>query len=580
MLKKFILPALFLSLTFLLLEGCTDDEKQKGNGITLSLKTEPKTLNPLLAAGDAYGRQVITQHIFNTLTELDPNTMKYSPTLVKALPEVKDITEGIYKGGVSYTYEILEDAVWDNKTPITGNDYVFSLKIVLNPKIENAYRSYYLDFIGDVQVDAANSKKFTVMMRRPYILAENALSSILLTPEYVYDPKGVMKNFLLADLADSKKADVLAKNDARLEEFAKDFINNHNREKGTVVGSGPYQLETWETGAKIVLTKKADYWGTKYADKNFGLTAHPDKLTYKIYAGDAAALTDLKAGNLDVYAQMSAIDYKKLETEADFISKYNLFAPKSTYAIAVSMNTRKAILSDLKVREALAHLINTEEVIKNIHLDMAQPLQNPVMPSKDYYAKEVTEYGFDIEKAKKILAEAGWKDSNNNGTVDKKIAGKQTEMDIVYLAGNKFPGAEVGQLIQNNAKKAGVNIILDIKDMKVVKGEIKKGNFDISYGASSMDEDFEDFEQRWGTKSPDNVTGFGDATTDKLIQKINTTLDKSKRDPLYHDFQRILHERIPCVFIDNPQERIAIAKRFTNAKPANIRPYYFEHLFK
>jgi peptide/nickel transport system substrate-binding protein len=580
MLKKIILPTLFLSLTFCLFQGCKDDEKQKGNGITLSLKSEPKTLNPLLTAGDAYGRQIITQHIFNTLTELDPNTMKYSPTLVKALPEIKDITEGLYKGGVAYTYEILEDAIWDNKTPITGNDYVFSLKTLLNPKIENAYRSYYLDFVGDVQIDATNPKKFTVMMRRPYILTENALSSILIMPEYAYDPKGIMKNFLLTDLADSKKVAILAKNDPRLEEFAKDFINNYNREKGTVVGSGPYQLENWETGAKIVLTKKANYWGEKYSAKNAGLTAYPDKLTYKIYAGDAAALADLKAGNLDVYAQMSAIDYKKLETDADFTSKYNLFATKSTYAIAINMNTRKPILSDLKVREAFAHLVNTEEVIKNIHLNMAQPLQNPVMPSKDYYAKEVTEYGFDIEKAKKILAEAGWKDSNNNGTVDKKIAGKQTEMDIVYVAGNKFPGTEVGQLIQNNAKKAGINIILDIKDIKVVKGEIKKGNFDIFYSASSIDEDFEDFEQKWGTKSPDNVTGFGDAVTDKLIQKINVTLDKSKRDPLYHDFQRILHERIPCVFIDNPQERIAISKRFVNVKPANIRPYYFEHLFK
>lgn len=580
MLKKIILPSLFLSLFSPFFQSCTDDEKQKDNGIALSLKSEPKTLNPLLAAGDAYGRQIITQHIFNTLTELDPNTMKYSPTLVKALPEVKDITEGIYKGGVSYTYEILEDAVWDNQTPITGNDYVFSLKTILNPKVENVYRSFYLDFVGDIQVDATNPKKFTVLMRRPYILAENALSSILVMPEYVYDPKGIMKNFLLADLTDSKKVDVLAKNDQRLEEFAKDFINNHNREKGTVTGSGPYQLENWETGAKVVLVKKLNYWGEKYADKNFGLTAHPNKLTYKIYAGDAAALTDLKAGNLDIYAQMAASDYKSLEADANFTSKYNLFAAKSTYAIAININTRKAILSDLKVREALAHLINTNEIVKDVHLNMAQPLQNPVMPSKDYYAKEVTEYGFDVEKAKKILADAGWKDTNNNGTVDKKIAGKQTEMDITYLAGNKFPGKEVGQLIQNTAKQAGINVVLDIKDIKVVKDEMKKGNFDMLYSATSMDEDFEDFEQKWGTKSPGNVTGFGDATTDKLIQKINMTLDKSKRDPLYHDFQRILHERIPCVFIDNPQERIAISKRFANVKPASIRPYYFEHLFK
>ena len=578
--KKNILFVLLLITVIFTFQSCTDDAKQKGNTVTIALKTEPKTLNPLLAAGDAYGRQIITNHIFSTLTEVNPNTGTYSPNLAKSLPEVKDITEGIFKGGVSYTYEILEDAVWDNATPVTASDFVFSLKSILNPKIENAYRPFYVDLVGDIQIDAANPKKFTVQMRRPYILTENALSSVLVMPEYIFDPKGTMRNFNLIDLSDSKKADALSKTDLRLEEFAKDFVNNFNREKGTVVGCGPYQLENWETGVSVVLSKKANHWTSKYTNTRFGLTANPDKLNYKIYANDAAALNDLKAGNLDVFAQMTAVDYKKFDADADFKAKYNIFALKSTYLIALNINTRRPIMSDLKVREAFSHLVNIEEVIKNIHAGMALPLKNPVMPAKDYYAKELPDFTYDIEKAKQLLAEAGWKDTNNNGTLDKKIAGKTTEMDVSFLAANKFPGPEVGQLLQNAVKQAGVNLILDLKESKIMKEEAKKGNFDLHYVATSADEDLEDFEQKWGTKSPGNETGFGDATTDKLIKQINTTLDKSKRDLLYHDFQRLVHERIPCIFIDNPQERLALTKRFPEAKTAIIRPYYFEHLFK
>ena len=578
--KKNILFVLLLITVIFTFQSCTDDAKQKGNTVTIALKTEPKTLNPLLAAGDAYGRQIITNHIFSTLTEVNPNTGTYSPNLAKSLPEVKDITEGIFKGGVSYTYEILEDAVWDNATPVTASDFVFSLKSILNPKIENAYRPFYVDLVGDIQIDAANPKKFTVQMRRPYILTENALSSVLMMPEYIFDPKGTMRNFNLIDLSDSKKADALSKTDLRLEEFAKDFVNNFNREKGTVVGCGPYQLENWETGVSVVLSKKANHWTSKYTNTRFGLTANPDKLNYKIYANDAAALNDLKAGNLDVFAQMTAVDYKKFDADADFKAKYNIFALKSTYLIALNINTRRPIMSDLKVREAFSHLVNIEEVIKNIHAGMALPLKNPVMPAKDYYAKELPDFTYDIEKAKQLLAEAGWKDTNNNGTLDKKIAGKTTEMDVSFLAANKFPGPEVGQLLQNAVKQAGVNLILDLKESKIMKEEAKKGNFDLHYVATSADEDLEDFEQKWGTKSPGNETGFGDATTDKLIKQINTTLDKSKRDLLYHDFQRLVHERIPCIFIDNPQERLALTKRFPEAKTAIIRPYYFEHLFK
>ena len=578
--KKNILFVLLLSTLIFSFQSCVDDAKQKGNTVTIALKVEPRTLNPLLAAGDAYGRQIVTHHIFSTLTEADPNTRKYCPTLAKSLPEVKDITEGIFKGGVSYTYEILEDAVWDNATSVTANDFVFSLKSILNPKIENAYRPFYVDLVGDIQIDAANPKKFTVQMRRPYILTENALSSILVMPEYIFDPKGTMRNFNLIDLADSKKADALVKTDLRLEEFAKDFTNNFNREKGTVVGCGPYQLENWETGASVVLTKKTKHWTSKYTNTRFGLTANPDKLIYKIYANDAAALNDLKAGNLDVFPQMTAVDYKKFDVDADFKTKYNIFALKSTYLIALNINIRRPIMSDLKVRQAFSHLVNIEEVIKNIHAGMALPLKNPVLPAKDYYAKELPDFTYDIEKAKQLLAEAGWKDTNNNGTLDKKIAGKTTEMDVSFLAANKFPGPEVGQLLQNAVKQAGINLIIDLKESKIMKEEAKKGNFDLHYVATSADEDLEDFEQKWGTKSPGNETGFGDATTDKLIKQINTTLDKSKRDVLYHDFQRIVHEQIPCIFIDNPQERLALTKRFPEAKPAIIRPYYFEHLFR
>ena len=580
MLKKIAISTFLLTILVFLVQSCKDDEKQKGNSVTIALKTEPKTLNPLLAAGEAYARQVITNHIFNTLTEVNPNTSKYTPTLAKDLPEVKEITEGIYKGGVSYTYEILPDAVWDNGSPVTGNDYVFSLKSLLNPKLENAFRSFFVDLVGDIQVDAANPKKFTVFMRRPYILTENALSSVFVTPEYLFDAKNTMRNFNLADLSDSKKADALAKMDARLDEFAKDFTTNHNREKGTISGSGPYQLENWETGASLVLTKKTNHWTQKYQGTRFGLTAYPDKLVYKIFTNEANALTDLKAGNIDVFSRIAATEYKKLEADADFTSKYNLFAVKSTYAIGININTKKAIMSDVKVREAFAHLVNAEEIIKNLHSGMANPLKNPVMPSKEYYAKDLSDYNFDVEKAKQLLTEAGWKDTNNNGTVDKKIAGKLTEMEVVYLTVNKSPAPEVGQLLQNTAKQVGIKVTIDSKDMKIVNEDVKKGNFDLHYVASSMDEDLDDFEQKYGTKSPGNETGFGDAATDKIIVQIKSTMDKTKRDVLYHDFQRIVHDKIPCIFIDNPQERMAITKRFTTVKPAVIRPYYFEHLFK
>ncbi len=562
-----------------LLSSCVDSNKDKGNAVTLSLTSEPKTLNPILGAGDAYSRQVFSYHIFSVLSEIDPFTQERTPVLAKNNAEVKEITEGANKGAVSYTYEILDEAVWDNGSPVTGNDFVFSLKTIMNPKLTNLYRSYYDDFIKNVEVDAANPKRFTVITSRPYILADNAISSVPFIPEYVYDAKGLMKSVSLSDLLDKKQAASIAAN-PNLDEFAKIFTENFNREKDRVSGCGPYQLEVWETGSKVVLSKKKNHWTAKFNGSRSFLTANPDILEYRVYASPAAAMTDLKAGKLDIMAQLPNNDFNQLKADANFNAQYNFFTPKTNYITGIQINTRRPKVADLKVRQAVSHLLNVQEIIKTLYSGLAAPNKSIITPSREYFANELPDVTYDLEKAKQLLAEAGWKDSNNNGTVDKKINGAVTELTLSFLVANRPPGTDIGQLFQNAAKQVGIGVTLDAKEAKLTKEDVKKGNFDLYYYAASQDADFDDFDQKWNSKSPDNPTGFGTVETDKLIQQINTTLDKTKRNVLYHDFQNKVAAVLPVINLTNPQDKMAISKRFKEAKATNIRPYYQEHLFK
>ncbi len=563
--------------TVLLFQSCGDDDK-RGNGVSIAFFVEPKTLNPILGAGSALDRQVFTHHIFSLLTEADPNTGIFTPCLAKTMPVVKNITEGENAGGVSYTYEILDEAVWDNGTPITGNDYVFSMKTILHPKVENLYKTYY-SFIKDIQVDAANPKKFTIIAKKSYILAENALSSVPVMPDYVYDPNGALKNIPLTDFIDVKKIEALSANPS-LDAFSKDFMTAYGRDKGKISGSGPYQFEDWVTGSKIVLSKKKNHWTEKFAGQRFGLTAYPEQIEYKIYSNPAAAVNDLKNKSVDIFAQVPATDFYKLQEDAEMNKEYNFFTPTTNYAGVLNLNTKNPKLADVKVRKAISHLVNVQEIIKTFYNGKALPIKSIVSPQKDYYAAELPEISYNIEEAKKLLTEAGWKDSNNNGSVDKSLKGKLTELNLTYLVVNKSPAPEIAQIIQNAAKQAGVTIQIDAKEMKLFKEDTKKKAYEMFYLLGSQDEDIDDFSQKWGTKSMDNATGFGTAESDKLIEKINTTLDKKQRDVMYHEFQKIVADNCPTIPMVSPTDRVMISKRYPTAKTIKIRPFYQEHTFK
>ena len=147
--------------------------------VTVQLRALPQGLNPWLTAS-SYSIHVYN-HFFPPLLKYDPVTFELVPVLAKARPEIKEISEGVHAGKTRITYEIREEAVWDNGSPITGEDVVFTMKALHNPKVkEPGYRSYF-DFMGDMEVDANNPKKFSFIANEKNFLMEYASANICLS---------------------------------------------------------------------------------------------------------------------------------------------------------------------------------------------------------------------------------------------------------------------------------------------------------------------------------------------------------------------------------------------------------------
>jgi peptide/nickel transport system substrate-binding protein len=563
-------------------EAPSDSASDSESVVYARLPAEPDRLNPLLSTS-TYGR-VINEQLFLSLLQYNSQTLVPEPQLAKAAPEVRNLEEGPYAGGVSYTYEIHEAAAWDNGSPITGHDFVFTLKALLNPKVASAPFRPYFEFVEDVQVDANNPKRFTVFVDKKYILSEAVINSVQILPAYAYDPEGLMKGIELTQLTDSEQAATLAEENEDLQAFAEAFNSPEmSREKERITGSGAYRFERWETGQQIILEKKKDWWGEGMAEEFSVLQAEPDKLVFKIIPDPTASLAALKDGQVDVVAQIDAQDFADLQTNEMIQEQFNLHSPPSFIYYYVAMNNRDPKLADKRVRRAMAHLVDVDELIKTQFNDLAQRTIGPFHPTKPYYHDGLPPIEFSPEKAKALLAEAGWEDTNGDGILEKNINGVNTPLEINFKISSASKFAEKQALLfQDKARLAGVDVNLVPMEFTVLIQDAKNRDYEMYSSAWGQDPVVDDPKQLWhsesDTPSGGNRVSFINARADSLIEAIRVTLDEEARNQLYLEFQELIYEEQPYIFLFSPFQRIAISKDFTVEASAR-RPGFFVNEF-
>jgi peptide/nickel transport system substrate-binding protein len=576
---------MLLLILVLLLAQCKSEPKieqtwnRTGNELVMRLSAEPSGLNPILNITDPSATQVM-RHIFMYLMVINPQSGQLEPSLLAGEPTVEP-ADG---GGLRYQFEIRDEASWDDGSPVTANDFAFSLKSVFNPRLPTQRIRPYLELIREVAVDPANPKKFSVVTKETYILALEAIvSAIPVLPAYLYDPEGLMRDIPLASLLDPAEAKKL-EGDARLQSFADRFTSERTaRDPGSVLGCGAYSLESIAEDQRITLVKKKDWWGDKLKSPPSSLLAYPDKLVYWPVRDNAAAISLVKSEELDVAVGIDAKDFLDLKADQNAAGAYHFFTPPMLTYYFIYVNTKNPKLSDKRVRQALAHLLNVEEIIQTVFFGMGERLNGPVLPIKDFHNKDLSPIPYNIERAKILLSEAGWTDSNNNGTVDKVVNGVRTEMKLAYLISNVPAQEKIALIFKDAASQAGIDLEVISKEFQAQRADLNARNYELASGALTAQPSLEDFYQVWHTDSdtPDgtNRTSFGNAQSDDLIETIRKTLDKTERDRLYRLFQAMVYEEQPMLFLLTPQSRILVHKRF-DAFAASVPPGFFPNQYR
>ncbi|GIV22624.1 MAG: hypothetical protein KatS3mg025_0283 [Bacteroidia bacterium] len=335
----------------------------RGDWVILFELSDPENLNPTNYTGADAG--YILANIFMSLLSVDPRdtTYPYVPALAVGLPELSP-------DGLRYTFEIHPAARWDNGEPITGKDVEFSFKVIKNPLVDCAQLRPYYEFIEDVSIDPKNPKRFTVITNRKYMLALSSIATAFILPRYAYDPENLMEKYSIRQL--NREGDKL-RNDPNIRRFAEQY-NAKQREAKDIVGSGPYLLEEWVTGQQVVLRRKDNWWADTL--KGVAYEAYPEKLVYRVINDPNTAITALKAQKLDVMNGIPAKDFMELKKNSGFLTHFRLETPPMFAYSYIGLNMRPQgrapIFTDVRVRWALAHLVDVDMIIRKFSYGLAQ----------------------------------------------------------------------------------------------------------------------------------------------------------------------------------------------------------------
>lgn len=546
--------------------------KNNDNTVRIREPLSVKTLNPFLYRYK--NESTIFSLIFQQLERFHPETQELVPEMIISPPVIVDITEGEFAGGQSFTYEILPDAAWDDGKPLTAEDVAFTLKVMFNPKLPfQRYWDYYGN-LKKIEIDPTNPKRFTIYANNQYFLSKDAIGTLVIYPRHLYDPEGLLSDFAFEKLADMEAAAKMT--DERLQKFADEFTSpKYSRE--IISGSGPYRLAEWVEDQKVVLVKKENWWGEKYEGKNPFYTANPDTLIFIPIPDQTAAIAALNDESVDIAWELDPKQFVELR-ESEFAQEiYDFITPNQYVLFYTALNNRNSKLADKRVRRALAHVLDIDGIIETVYDGLGSRIAGPFFPSKPYYEPSLELISQDFEKARKLLSEAGWEDSNGNGIVDKEIDGQLTELRLTFLY-TPTSNFQVGlfQATQAGAKKVGIDIQGEQAESNVKGQRLRNGDYEMTgHGARALPVP-DDPKQLWHTDGAvpggSNYPRFGNAQSDELIEKIRAAESYEAREVAYKEFQKLVHDEQPVIFLFAPQEKIAVHKRFTNVISNELAP--------
>lgn len=503
--KKFFLVTILI-LTFATLVRGADF----GGRIILGIMGEPSNLIPPLAS-DTVSHDV-ADLIYVSL-------VKYNKEL-KLVPWAAQEFK-ILDGGKKIYFKLRKNIFWFDGKPLTAEDVYFTYKLMIDPKTPTAYGE---DFKLVKKFNILSPYEFEVEYPKVYAQALPSWG-ISILPKHVLEKENLLTT-----------------------KYARNPL-----------GAGAYFLKKWESGRRLVLDVNKSYFeGRPYLDE----------VIYRIIPDIGTMFLELKAGNLDLM-QLNPLQYI-FQTKGSFwknrFNKYKYLSFSYTY---LAYNLRHPFFKDIRVRHAIALALDKKEIIKGVLLGLGKPTIGPYKPGTWVYNNKIKEFPYNPKKAKHLLLEAGFKDTDGDGILEKD--GKPFIFTLLTNQGNSLR-LKTAVIIQYRLAQIGIKVkIRTLEWATFIHDFIDKGRFDTVLLGWTIPQDPDLYDVWHSSKAVPgglNFMGFKNKEVDRLLEQGRETLDIEKRKKIYDRMQEILHYEQPYCFLYVPMSLPIVNKRFKNIKPA------------
>jgi peptide/nickel transport system substrate-binding protein len=242
--------------------------------------------------------------------------------------------------------------------------------------------------------------------------------------------------------------------------------------------------------------------------------------------------------------------------------KFVYMTPGFSY---IGWNLRSPYFKDARVRLAMSHMVDKQKIIDKINFGLGKTVTGPFFPFADQYNKDLSGILYNRDKAKELLDQAGWRDTNGDGWLDKD--GVTFSFTFLYPSAAKIT-ERVSTILKEDLKKMGINMKIDRLEWAAFLEKLKKYEFDataLGWSSGFQMDPYQIFHSSQAqVAGGSNYVGFMNQRADQIMERARVEFDEAKRNQMYREFHKILYEEQPYTFLYVSPKLSAVSRHFDN----------------
>jgi len=468
---------------------------QHGGTLLIGHSSVPDIINPILTSETISVN--LMNLIFSSLVRFDA-AQRPVPDLAKSWEVSKD--------GLVWTFFVREDVSFHDGHPLTANDVEFTYRSVMDPENVSPVTKRY-ELIGKIETEG--DYIFRVTLKHPFMPFIHWLSREIA-------PKHLLEN---VDLHSTS-------------------FNRHP------IGSGPFKLVDWMDNNTIILDANKEYFR-----KDRPIL---DRLVFRTYTDRGAALQAIGQGEMDIALNLAASDLSFLSRSGTF----RTYSASAAFYYALILNMESPIFKDIRVRKALDYAMDRESIIRNQLKGHGRICTGPFSINSWAYNPDVKSTPHNVEKAKDLLAQAGWQDTDGDGILDKD--GKPFEISLT------IPNiSDVIERIAVAIKVQLVKIGIRVKPLYIDDSKLYTTPYQTILAMMIPGPDPEYARISWHSESGNtNMASYKNNFVDNLMDQGRQIADIESRKEIYHKIHEMIHDDCPAIFLASAFEYIGSKYQF------------------